>query len=718
MDERPPTRDDAGLLVPRLALIAIVGSGLACGQPGTDLEPADGVTGERYAITNVDVVPMESDAVRHDQTVLVDGGRIIALGSTDTVEVPAGYEHIDGSDHYLAPGLADMHAHPMTQQDLDLYLASGVTFIRAMWGEPVVLDFRDSVASGARVGPRILAGGRIVDGEPVIHYGSDLVITDADAERIVATHQAAGYEFIKVYSNLSVDAFDAIATAARRSGIPFAGHIPMAVQTEHAMRSGMQTAEHLIGISTATFADGVTPVGRFDPAFGEFASSVGRGDVDLDEVFDRRKLEALADLGAESGMWTVPTLTVLRGQALSPEAIGLEWERPEMRYTGFAVKEFWRQATLLSSGRSDDFHRGVDRIFEHELAQVKAFHDAGARLLAGTDAPNPFVYVGSSLVEELELFVRAGLTSYEALQTATTKVAEFVGEPGETGVVADGARADLVLLETNPLEDVGAYRHIVGVMAGGRWLDRADLDTRLTGVMAVSEQKAAVVGRFADWPIDVGEQVLVSAAFTLSEGGRDIGAERVALVPSSGDGRTILGQTVGADGARRAYRLELDPAGNVRRWVRREQAGGTSSETMIVKDTDGYQITAPDGQQSAADGPAGLILTNTALDWLALSPALATMTDGETRQLGAWGLGQDGALEEQTVTVTRHPSDVIVGHFYFSGVNPHDVAVETSSGTTTMRVWMGGGFYAGWPLSIAVEPVAGAGPPTEYMRIL
>lgn len=718
MAESPMKLSNVRIAASRLAMIAIMGSVLACGQSGTDLDTRDEAQGERYAITNVDVVPMDTDTVRTGQTVLVESGRISAISSADTTEIPAGYEEINGTDKYLAPGLADMHAHPMTQYDLDVYLASGVTFIRAMWGEPVVLEFRDSVAAGTRVGPRIMAGGRIVDGDPVIHYGTDILIKEEDAERVVTRQKAAGYEFIKVYSNLGLEAFDAIANAAKSNGLPFAGHIPAAVPTDHAMRSGMQTAEHLIGISKATFVDGLTPVRRFDPAFDEFASRFGRGEVDVDDVFDQRKLDSLANRAAESGIWTVPTLTVLRGQSLSPAAMGREWQRPEIRYTDSAVKEFWRQAMVGNRERTDDFYRGVDRIFEHELAQVKAFHDAGARILAGTDAPNPFVYVGFSIVDELELFARAGLTAYEALQTATTNVAEFLGETGETGVVAEGARADLVLLEKNPLQDVGAYRDIVGVMVAGHWLDRAGLDTRLAGVVTHNEQEASVINRFSDWPTEAGEQVLFSAVFSISEDGRDTGAERIAPVQSSNDSRTILGQRLGNDGTMRAYRLEFDAAGNVQRLVQREQPGGAPRETLIVKEDDGYRVMSPDGQQSKTYGPAGVILTNTALDWLTLYPALAPMKDGETRQIAAWGLNQYGKLEEQTVTVTRHPSEVIIGHFYFSGVNLHEVAVETVSGATNLRVWMGGGFYAGWPVKIVVEPVAGGSTMIDYKRIL
>ena len=296
-----------------------------------------------------------------------------------------------------------MHAHPMTMADLDAYLANGVTLIRAMWGEPAVLALREGVASGAIAGPRIVTGGRIVDGEPVIHYGSDIVLNAADASEVVTRHKAAGYDFIKVYSNLSPEAFDAITEAARANGIPFAGHIPDAVAADHAFRSGMQTAEHLIGIGPATLADGAEYYTRFDPAFPQYAARIGSGEISLDTVYDEARLGELADLARETGIWTVPTLTTIRGTALSPEEISVFSTRDVARYVDYTVMSFWRMSAAFRAAWTADTYRGARLQLEEDLRHVKAFHDAGARILAGTDAPNPWASVGFSVVDELEL---------------------------------------------------------------------------------------------------------------------------------------------------------------------------------------------------------------------------------------------------------------------------------------------------------------------------
>ena len=128
-----------------------------------------------YAFVNVSLVPMTHEGVEEGQTVLVSDGRIQQIGTVEGTEIPEGYQSIDGTDRFLAPGLADMHAHPMTQFDLDTYIAHGVTLIRAMWGEPSLLELKEAAETGEILAPRIVTGGRIVDGEPVIHYGTERV---------------------------------------------------------------------------------------------------------------------------------------------------------------------------------------------------------------------------------------------------------------------------------------------------------------------------------------------------------------------------------------------------------------------------------------------------------------------------------------------------------------------------------------------------------------
>ena len=684
-------------------LTALATAGLAACSPGAEA-PAAPVeeTAPAYAFTNVNVVSMTSDRVDPDQNVVVANGRITAVGPAASVAIPPGARVIEGSGKYLAPGLADMHAHPMTTADLDAYLATGVTLIRAMWGEPAVLELREGVASGAIAGPRIFTGGRIVDGEPVIHYGSDIVLDAAGAMDVVTRHKAAGYDFIKVYSNLSVEAFDAIAEAAKANDIPFAGHIPDAVAADHAFRSGMQAAEHLIGIGPATLADGAEYHTRFDPAFPQYAARIGSGEISLDAVYDEAKLDELADLARETGIWTVPTLTTIRGTAMSPEEASAFSARDAARYVDYTVMSFWQMSAAFRAAWTPDTYRGAQLQLEEDLRQLKAFHDAGARILAGTDAPNPWAFVGFGMVDELELYVEAGLSTYAALQTATTAAAEFMNEAGESGIVARGARADLVLLDGDPLADIAAYRDIDGVMAAGTWFDRAALDERLAAITAASERKAAVFRDAPAWPVEGSESVFVSAEFVLERGEGRAGAERIASVPMQDGSTAFLGQFLGPDGSVRNTRVEAGEGGVARKITAERVAGDGTTERRV------YELPGGDAH----------ILTGTALDWLLLGSVLATMQDGETREIPVRRLEDGGPADLGTLTATRHPSEVIVGHFYFTGANRYDIVVSDAGGTRELGVWMGGGFYTGWPVKIVERPSGPDDAAVEYRRIL
>ena len=685
------------------ALALAIGCGIAaCDRTADESSVPVDRPATIHAFTNVNVVSMTSERVDSGQTVIVTAGQITAVGPSASVETPAGARIINGAGKYLAPGLADMHAHPMTTADLDAYLASGVILIRAMWGEPAVLDLREGVALGEIAGPRIVTGGRIVDGEPIIHYGSDSVLNAADAENVVTRHKSAGYDFIKVYSNLSVEAFDAIAEASRANDIPFAGHIPNAVPAAHAFRSGMQTAEHLIGIGPATIAEGAEYHTRFDPAFPGYAARIGTGEIVLDEVYDDAKLKELAQLARQTGIWTVPTLATIRGTAASPDEIAAFSERKATEFVDYTVMSFWRTSAAFRAAWTPDTYRGAQLQLEQDLRQVKAFHDAGARLLAGTDAPNPWAYVGFGMVDELELYVEAGLPPFAALQTATTAPAEFMNEAGRSGIVAPGARADLVLLDGNPLENVAAYRDIAGVMAAGRWFDREALDSRLAGIKAASDRKAAVFRDAPAWPTQGAEIVPISAEFVLEQGERSPGAERIATVAMANGSTAYLGQFLEPGGSVRNSRVELGDAGFARKiTVEQTSADGTVERRAFeLRDTGAH------------------LLTGTALDWMVLGPSLGAMQDGESRDFPIRRLEDGGPAEAGTMTVTRHPSDVIVGHFYFTGANRHDISITDANGTRELSVWMGGGFYAGWPVKIVERSAEPGGGILEYRRIL
>jgi len=423
-----------------------------------------GVAADVTAFINVNVVPMATETVVPAQTVLVEDGIITTIGDVDIVRIPEDALAVDGTDRFLMPGLAEMHAHvpAADSQQLDrfftLFVANGVTSIRGMLGDPSHLDLRRDILDGNVFGPRLTTSGPSLNGRSV--SGA------ADARRQVREQSAAGYDFIKVHPGLSAEEFTALAQTASNVEIPFAGHVPVAAGLDLALRLGMATIDHLDGYFVAL----LPPDSAGSGGYGGFF------DVMLAAELDVEGIEAVAAATAAAGTWNVPTQTLIEHR-LSGIGIDELKSRPEMQYMPKETIERWAAATAALRAESG---------FDSDIAQlaiairrslILALHRAGAPLLLGSDAPQVFNVPGFSVHHELDLLVAAGLTPFEALATGTTAPAEFLGT--NTGSVQDGRDADLVLLDANPLEDISNSRRIHGVMLRGEWLSSRDLEERL-----------------------------------------------------------------------------------------------------------------------------------------------------------------------------------------------------------------------------------------------
>ncbi|NIA26691.1 MAG: amidohydrolase family protein [Desulfobulbaceae bacterium] len=416
------------------------------------------------AIINVNVVPMLAETVIPAQTVVVEDGLISAIGSVDKVPVPEDAEVVDGTDRYLMPGLVEMHAHvpDTTSQNLGrvltLFAVNGVTAIRGMLGQPSHLDLRQQLLSGEVFGPRLFTSGPSMNGDSVSNV--------ADGVARVRAQHAAGYDFIKIHPGLSADEFLAIAAEANKLGIPFAGHVPVAVGVENALRAGMATIDHLDGYVAALMPINSDRSGGYGGFF----------DILLVAHVSEERIPELAEKTAAAGVWNVPTESLFEHRVSDVSVVELS-NRPEMRYMPAAAVERWAS---IKQQQLDE--RGFDaRIGARAIAIrrsiIFSLHKAGARLLLGSDAPQVFNVPGFSLHRELAFLVEAGLTPYEALQAGTTAAAEFLGT--NAGSVAVGRDADLVLLDANPLAEISNTRRVHGVMLRGSWHSSAQLEQRL-----------------------------------------------------------------------------------------------------------------------------------------------------------------------------------------------------------------------------------------------
>ncbi len=459
-----------------LALSLILASFISLPNPGH---------AAALAFTHVTVIDVSGGPTEADMTVVTERGRIVAVGKTTSLKPPSGARIVAAQGKFLIPGLWDMHVHtvfgdwlPRNERvTLPLFVANGVTGVRDMGGDlPVLKEWRAAIAAGTLLGPRMIIAGPMLDG-PVPRFPSSAPIaTPADARRIVDELHAQGVDFIKIQSLIPRDGYFAAADEARKLGIPFVGHVPDTVRASEASNAGQQSIEHFTGIfeGASTQEDQLITGPR------------GLG-VNV-RTFDPERARQVVELMAKNQTWQVPTLVWERGQWLVDDID--KTHDPLTRYAPPA----WKNATWPMFVR--EIMEGMDtdplpmrrQFVQMELDMTLAMFRAGVPFLAGTDtAAGVHVFPGFSLHEELGLFVQAGLTPLQALQTATLNPARFLGRLADMGSVTAGKLADLVLLDANPLDDIGNTRRIRGVVLAGRYFDRAALDKMLEDVAAAAK---------------------------------------------------------------------------------------------------------------------------------------------------------------------------------------------------------------------------------------
>ena len=433
------------------------------------------------AITHVSVVDVERGRTLGDQTVVMRDGRIVEVGPSAAVRVPRDARTLDGRSRWLIPGLWDMHVHttgPESERLLPVYVAYGVTGVRDMGTDLDVLRReRARIRSGEAVGPRIVMAGPILDGPlgapmPPAHRRFRIELTDAArARRVVDSIARAGADFIKVHERLPADVYRAIAGEARRVRLPFAGHVPTSVGPAAAVAAGQRSIEHLVNVPLSCTA-------------AEAGSLRARSP--LEALFGRCSTEDLAPLYrsfATSSVWHTPTLVVQRAIALRPESAPGD---PGTRHVPAPVRAMLHEVGPFNGPLPPaDVRRRLRALMDKRLRQVAALHRAGVPLLVGSDAPG--VAPGWSAHEEMRLLVSAGLPPSAALRAATLEPARWLGATDSLGTIARGRRADVVLLDADPLADIRNTRRIRAVIADGRLLERDALDR----LLAEAERHAA-----------------------------------------------------------------------------------------------------------------------------------------------------------------------------------------------------------------------------------
>jgi cytosine/adenosine deaminase-related metal-dependent hydrolase len=434
------------------------------------------------AIIGADVLPMTGNERLADQTVLVQGDRITAVGPRASVRIPERARRIEARGMTLMPGLVDMHVHlapapgqpgDAAQRALAVMLAHGVTTARGMAGSPANLQARAAIEAGTLSGPRLYAAS------PALNLNS--VTTPEAARAAVSAARAAGYDLIKSHHLTDVPVWQAVQEEARARGLPVAGHVTNEVGLARAMVAGQQV-EHLDGLAMALLPEGA-PERQL-----QFAQILSPPVLAALSRLTDAELDAFARRVAAAHSWQVPTLALFERIAdVSTPAEQLR-ARPEMRYVPDPVLAQWTQQAggLAQAGftaeNGADFARFRRRI-------AAALHRAGVPLMAGSDTAQAFHLWGPGLISEVEALHAAGLSNMAALRSATVVPRDYfrslpnggsaLGWRAEFGTVEAGARADLILLRGDPSRDLAALRRLDTVIAAGRVHDRAALDRML-----------------------------------------------------------------------------------------------------------------------------------------------------------------------------------------------------------------------------------------------
>jgi len=416
---------------------------------------------QKTAFTNVTVLPMTGEELLENQTVVVEGDRIVTVTSAGAISIDEGTDIIDGSGKYLIPGLAEMHGHvPPTdppanapsyytdeyvEHTLFLYVAAGITTARGMLGWPNQLQLKEKVNSGEMIGPNLYLAGPSFN-------GNSINSPDQAVEK-VRQQQKEGWDLLKIHPGLTRAEYDAMAETANEVGIRFGGHVPEDVGIEHAIEMGQETMDHIDGYY------------RWLQQFEE-----SEWESRMQNIISRTK---------EADVWIVPT------QALWETIIGAAdydamKQYEELKFIPPAVRENYNNyiSNNIEDNTEEERQEALKQA-EWRRKLLQEMNEQGVRILMGTDAPQLFSVPGFSIHRELPHMEAAGMSPYEIIESGTINVGAYFSNEDNFGTIAEGQRADLLLLNENPLEDIAHLQNHAGVMVQGKWYSREMIDRKL-----------------------------------------------------------------------------------------------------------------------------------------------------------------------------------------------------------------------------------------------
>ena len=452
---------------------------------------------DAIAITNVNVIDAQN-GLRENQTVILQNNTITKIQASSEVTLTGDSEKIDGSNKYLIPGLWDAHVHFAYIEELapsmfDLFLMYGITSVRDTGGKiDFVMKWKEAAEKNPKNAPRVKIAGPLIDGIPNVYDGSSPqrpqlsvgAATPEEARAIVQNLDDKGVDLIKAYEMLSPEQFKAIAQEAKKLGLKITGHIPLSMDVIIASDAGLNSMEHLrnIEMSCASNSEQLMEQRRVLLRDGRN----DQGGVLRSRIHNAQRAYAVQNQNEEktqkvlaalkrNDTWQIPTMSIAVGGTHRP-FVDTEWQE-DFQYLPAEVESKWLEGAnqVAKSEISEDRLAYTDWVND----MVAKINKADIPIMAGTDTPIFFLTPGRSLHDELALLVNVGMSPLEVLESATTLPAKYFGLEDEMGLIQESMIADLILLNSNPLEDINNTLDIYMVIKDGHLINPADLQKKL-----------------------------------------------------------------------------------------------------------------------------------------------------------------------------------------------------------------------------------------------
>ncbi len=435
------------------------------------------------------VVDVQSGKLLKHQEVIIAGNKIIAVKPNSKLKLPKDARLINAKGKYIIPGLWDMHVHVLDEDgykwQFPLFIANGIIGFREMWGDRKVIDsIRNEMQKDTIPFFHYSASGHILDGKKV-YWESSLSAGDTTtALRLVDSLIDAKVDFIKIYSFLEPEVFEAIAKRCRERNFPFVGHVPHRIWLTRASESGMASMEHLYGflieacsfpdsamkmkkINTDNFEAGMEPKLRIEKARSSEKFML--------DNFSESRMRTIAKVLKRNSTYIVPTVVTLRGGYFSNDTSFTNDIR--LKYLSPGARDMWKEETEndIKKNSLEDWQNKRKR-YNVEKKIIKILWQEKVPILAGTDSYNPYAFPGFSLHDEMALFVEFGMTTIDALRSATITPVKYLKMTDSLGTIETGKRADMILLNGNPLTNIANTKNIFAVMVNGKLFTSGELD--------------------------------------------------------------------------------------------------------------------------------------------------------------------------------------------------------------------------------------------------